>query len=45
MRGFLYWLARVLGDVSAVRQGRVGRRVARRLAGKVTGRGLRKLFK
>jgi len=44
-RGLLYWLARLLGDVSAVQKGRVGRRVGRRLAGKATGRALRKLFK
>ena len=44
-RGFLYWLAKVLGDVNAVKKGKVGRRVARRGAGKVTGRGLGKIFK
>lgn len=44
-RGFLYQLARILGDVSAVQKGRVGRRVGRRLAGKATGRGLGKLFR
>ena len=40
MRRFLYFLARLLGDVSAVRKGRVARRVARRAAG----RGLGRLF-
>lgn len=45
VRGLLYWLARLLGDVNAVKKGRVGRRIGRRLAGKVTGRALRKLFK
>jgi len=44
-RGFLYILARILGDVNAVKKGKVGRRVGRRAAGKVTGRGLGKLFK
>jgi len=44
-RGFLYWLARLLGDVNAVRRGKVGRRVARRLAGKVTARGLWRWFR
>jgi len=44
-RGFLYWLARLLGDVNAVQKGKIGRRIARRTAGKLTGRGLRKLFK
>lgn len=44
-RSFLYWLARFLGDVNAVRRARVGRRIARRAAGKVTGRALHRLFK
>ncbi len=44
-RGFLYWLARLLGDVNAVRRGRIRRRVARRAAGKATGRGLGRLFR
>jgi len=43
-RGFLYWLARTLGDVQAVKTGRIGRRVGRRVAGKSTGRLMRKLF-
>lgn len=40
-RGFLYALARLLGDVNAVRRGRVGRRIGRR----VTGRGLGRIFR
>lgn len=44
-RGFLYWLARLLGDVNAVKKGRVGRRLARRAAGRATGRGLGRFFK
>ncbi len=44
-RGFLYWLARLLGDVNAVRRGKVGWRIARRVAGKVTARGLWRLFR
>ena len=44
-RGFLYRLARILGDVNAVQKGRVSKRIFRRGAGKITGRGLRKLFK
>lgn len=45
MRNLLYKLARLMGDVNAVKKGRVGRRVGRRIAGKATGRGLGKLFK
>jgi hypothetical protein len=44
-RGFLYKLARGLGDVNAIRKGRVPRRIVRRLAGKATGRFLGKLFR
>ncbi len=44
-RGLLYTIARLLGDVNAVKKGKVSRRVARRGAGKATGRGLGKLFK
>jgi len=44
-RGFLYTLARLLGDINAVKKGKVGKRVARRAAGKATGRTFGKLFK
>ena len=44
-RGLLYWLARLLGDVNAVKKGKVGKRIVRRAAGKATDRGLWKLFK
>lgn len=44
-RGFLYSLARFLGDVNAVKKGKVGKRILRRAAGKATGRGLWRLFK
>jgi hypothetical protein len=44
-RGFLYWLARLLGDVEAVRKGRVGRRIGRRLTGRLTGRWPGRLFR
>lgn len=45
MRSLLYLIARLLGDAAAIRKGSVGRRVARRIVGKLTGRGLRKVFK
>jgi len=44
IRSLLYGLAKLLGDANAVKQGKVGRRIARRGAGKLTGRGLGKLF-
>jgi hypothetical protein len=44
-RSALYSLARFLGDYQAVKRGRVGKRLARRAAGRVTGRGLGRLFR
>jgi hypothetical protein len=44
-RGFLYALAKFLGDVNAVKKGTIGKRIARRAAGKITGRALGRLFK
>jgi ubiquinone biosynthesis protein UbiJ len=38
VRGLLYRLARVFGDVNAVAKGHVAKRIARRIAGKFTGR-------
>lgn len=45
VRNLLYTLARLLGDVGAVRKGKVGRRVGRRVAVRATGEGLGRLFK
>ncbi len=45
-RSFLYTLAKLLGDVNAVRRGRVGRRIGRRVAGRVVGKQVfRRVFK
>ena len=44
-RSLLYFVSRILGDVSAVQRGTVGKRVARRIAGRATGRLLGKLFR
>ena len=44
-RNFLYLLARILGDVNAVRRGKIGKRIARRVVGKATGRVMRKVIK
>lgn len=45
VRGWLYLVARFLGDVNAVKRGRVGRRIGRRIVGKATGRLLGRLFR
>jgi hypothetical protein len=44
-RGVLYLLARLMGDVSAVKKGRVGKRIGRRFVGKMTGSGIGRLFR
>lgn len=36
VRGWLYLIARLMGDVNAVKRGRVGRFCGRRVAGNVT---------
>lgn len=43
-RSALYKGGRILGDVNAVKKGKIGRRIARRVAGKALGRGMGKLF-
>jgi hypothetical protein len=45
IRALLYTLAKLMGDYNAVKKGKVGRRMVRRIAGKATGRAMRKLFK
>ena len=44
-RGWLYYIAKIMGDVNAVKKGKVGQRIGRRVVGKATGRGIGKLFK
>ncbi len=47
-RGFLYQIARLLGDYQSVSSGspsKVAKRAGRRIVGRATGKGLRKLFK
>ena len=45
IRSLLYWLAWLLGDVNAVRRGRIGQRIARRVAGKAASRAMRKTLR
>lgn len=45
LRSALYKAARIMGDLNAVKKGTPGKRLARRGAGKLTGKGLGKLFK
>lgn len=45
IRTLLYGAAKILGDISAFQRGKAKERIARRLAGKVTGRLLGRIFK
>ncbi|MEH7392183.1 hypothetical protein [Bacillus sp. JJ1474] len=45
IRSMLYGTAKILGDVNAVKKGKIGKRIVRRIAGKSTSRLLRNLFK
>ncbi|GAH10705.1 unnamed protein product [marine sediment metagenome] len=47
-RGLLYRLAKILGDITALSNGKPGKmtkRITRRMTGKAAGRIFRKLFK
>jgi len=47
-RGLLYAIARLLGDINAISSGspgKIGKRAARRTAGRATGKTLRRIFK
>lgn len=45
IRSALYKSARILGDVNAAKKGSLGKRMARRAAGKATNKLLRNIFK
>ncbi|WP_035710975.1 hypothetical protein [Salibacterium aidingense] len=45
IRSALYKISRILGDINAAKKGTAGKRIGRRAAGKITGKGLKKLFK
>ncbi|MGF7186524.1 hypothetical protein GGQ84_002641 [Desulfitispora alkaliphila] len=47
-RGFLYKLAKLLGDISAISSGnpkKIAKRAGRRTVGKAAGKGIGRLFK
>lgn len=47
-RGWLYFIAKILGDVQAVkskRKGAIKRRIGRRIVGKMSGRMIGKVFR
>ena len=44
-RGWLYWLAKLIGDYRAIKTGRIAQRIGWRVSGKLTGRALGKLWR
>ena len=44
-RSFLYALARLLGDINAIQKGTVGKRVQRRVVGRLAGKLLVRVLK
>lgn len=45
IRRWLYFITKLLGDLNAVRRGRIGQRIGRRITGKRTGRWLGRFFR
>jgi len=45
IRSILYTTAKILGDIQAVQNGTIGKRIGRRIVGKATGKMMGKLFK
>lgn len=44
IRNIHYSIARILGDVNAIQKGKIGQRIVRRSAGRMTGKLLQKVF-
>ena len=40
LRGWLYFIAKLLGDVNSVKKNKVGKRIGRRIVGKIVSRNL-----
>ncbi|MEI3596735.1 MULTISPECIES: hypothetical protein [unclassified Oceanobacillus] len=45
MKRLIYKLLRISNDMNAIRRGKIGKRLGRRLLGKITGKGIGRLFK
>lgn len=45
IRSILYTSAKMLGDVNSINKGKIGQRIFTRIAGRITGRFLRKVIK
>ena len=44
-RSILYLIARFLGDASAIKKGRIGKRTGRRIIGRAVGKSIFKIFR
>ena len=45
LRGLLYKTARIIGDVQAIRHGRIVKRIHNRIVGRLSGKLLRRIWK
>lgn len=45
LKSWIYKLLRISNDINAVKKGKVGKRIGRRVTGRAAGKGIRKLFK
>ncbi|WP_168156665.1 hypothetical protein [Oceanobacillus sp. E9] len=45
LKSSIYKVLRIWNDVDAVRKGKIGKRIGRRITGRAAGKGIRKLFK
>lgn len=45
IKSLIYKLLRISNDINAIRRGKISQRIGRRVTGKITGRGMNKLFK
>ncbi|WP_155974836.1 hypothetical protein [Virgibacillus sp. CM-4] len=45
LKSTIYKILRIWNDVDAVRKGKVGKRIGRRVTGKAAGKTIRKIFK
>lgn len=45
LKSLIYKLLRISNDINAIRRGRVGKRIGRRVSGRGAGKIIRKLFK
>lgn len=45
LRNTLYTILRIANDIRAIRQGKITQRVGRRVAGRIAGKAIRRIFK